>query len=435
MRRRGSHRSGANRKPAEPARKARLMIDALAGGGDGVATLEGQRIFVPFSVPGDVVDINVQGSRGQIIDLIKAGPSRISSLCKHFGECGGCSLQHLNNNLYKEIKTDYIRNALHAAGITPNVLRPIIQIPLKTRRRAVLTTRKIASGVRLGFHHSRSSYVSILDECHILHPHLMDAIPVLEQILALLSVTNCTIAITLCNEGIDAAISSPNHVFPEAGALSALGSMMQKKSVMRLSLNGETILALQTPTVSLSGYDIPMHVEPFLQASVEGENELVKLVLQGVGQARKVADLFSGCGTFSFPVAAKSSVVAFEKDDLAINTLKNGVAQAQRDGKQIKSLQANIRNLFQTPLQQDELNAFDAVIFDPPRSGALAQVASIARSDVPAVVGVSCNPKSFARDAKILIDGGYDLTNVTPVDQFTFSSHIELVGAFRKKRK
>lgn len=425
--------SKSRHEQKKPGRMARVSIEKIGASGDGIALDNDSRVFVPYSVPGDILDVEIKGERGHIVNIIEDGAARRDPHCKHFGVCGGCSLQHLRDDVYANWKHERVVQALARHNIDASLIAPMISTPWKTRRRAVLTGHRVSGGVRLGFNQAKSSKIAILDECYVLHPTLMTAIPAIENLLGELGISRCDVAVTLCEQGIDVSIDAPNQSYPDALVLQNLAGTMQQASIIRIALNREIVLALETPIVSMSGFAVPVPPNAFLQASVEGEEALTALVVAGVGGAKKIADLFSGCGTFSLPLAKRSSVLAIDDDPVAIDALQNATSFAQRKGQSLKSLTAQMRNLFQTPLQPDELNDFDAVVFDPPRAGAEAQVTAITQSRVPKVIGVSCNPVTFARDAAMLIEGGYTLKQVTPVDQFNFSPHIELVGSFYKK--
>lgn len=415
-----------------------LTIDRIGGRGDGIAEFQGRPVYVPFTAPGDEIRARLEGRRGDgqaatLTEILAPGPDRQAPACRHFGQCGGCALQHLKPEAYRAWVRERVRLALAHQGLGDV---PVAQ-PLSTepggRRRAALAVRRTARGVVLGFHARRSHRIVDLAECPVLSPDLAGLIPPLRDLLArvLKPGEGAAMALAALDGGRDVTITADRE--PGLAVREALAAFAQARDLARLSWQSgeqpaEPVAQRRPCTLRLG--DVPVAVPPgaFLQASLAGERALVGLVAAAVDGAARIADLFAGIGTFSFPMAERCPVHAVEVDDEAIAALRAAANGAGLAGR----VTAEARNLFRDPLTPDELARFDAVVFDPPRAGAAAQAEQLAASRVPVVVGVSCNPVSFARDAACLVGGGYRLEAVTPVDQFLWSEHVELVGVFRR---
>ncbi len=418
------------RKPAATARRVRVRIEDIAAGGDGVGIVDGARIFAPLTAPGDLADIDLRGERGTLVDLIEKGPDRIVPPCGHYGSCGGCSLQHVTHGFYRDWKRSRLLQALAREGFDAAIVGGLIETPAATRRRARFAVKKLRGRALVGFNGRRSSTIEAVDDCLILHPGIATRLPALRALAMKIEAAEFDLTATLCDNGIDVAISAALVKDPRGPALSDILSLLRGADVVRLSVNGETIAMTAAPVVRFDGVPVTPPPGGFLQASREGEAALINLVKAAAAGARKVADLFSGCGTFALPLARAATVFAVDSDRASIDALLKAAAAAQGGG--LNPLKAETRDLFTRPMTARELKGFDAIIFDPPRAGAAAQAREIAASGVGAVIGVSCNPASFARDAAILRQGGFTLSQAFPIDQFVYSSHVEAVGVFRK---
>lgn len=411
-----------------PARLLTVRIETIGAGGDGVARDEGSVIYVPFSVPGDLVTIEARGERSTVVEILERGPARAEPPCRHFGVCGGCAFQHLTRAEEARWKMAQVTKALARAGVEAEQINPVLSLPAASRRRVVFAVRRAKGALRLGFNGRRSDAVMALEECPVLAPPLASRLDGLRALAASIPVDAFDLAVTACDNGLDVNVAAPRLATLTVRNAEAL----RGAGVVRLSLNGEIVMAPGEPVVSFDGVAVTPPPGVFLQASREGEAALIGLVKQAAQGARKIADLFSGCGTFSLPLARSASVAAVDNDRAAIDALKRAASAAQSGATPTHPLRAETRDLFERPLSAKELKPFDAVVFDPPRAGAEAQAAEIAKSVAPLVVGVSCNAQTFARDAGLLAAGGYRLLEVTPVDQFVYSPHIELVGVFSK---
>ena len=418
-------RRSAKAVPQE--RIADLSIAEIGHRGDGIAQGESGSIYVPFTLPGETVRARVAGNRGTLDAILQESPERIAPVCRHFGTCGGCALQHWADVPYLEWKQMQVEQALRQQGIDVPVA-PVVATEAAGRRRTVLAARTGKGGLQLGYHARASHDVIDIAECPVLVPRLQQAIAPLRELLrpAIGGRGGATVTLTSADTGLDVSIegvASPD----DPHALGKLAAAAATAGIVRLAMNGEILLQIADPVLDMGGASIVPPPGAFLQASREAEGALWRLVEVGIGKAQRVADLFCGCGTFALRLARNAQVLAVESDVAALAALGRAARQPG-----LKAITAKRRDLFAEPLLAAELKGFDAVVFDPPFAGAAAQAQELANSQVPHLAAVSCNPATFARDARILADGGYVLKNVTPVDQFVFSAHIELVGHFVK---
>ena len=351
----------------------------------------------------------------------------MTRLCRHVGDCGGCTLQAMPEAEYRVLKRDSVVAALKRHGVEAEVVE-IITVPPATRRRAVLNVAKRVSGVEVGFHPLKSHAITDMHECLVLTPGLFALVGALRATMG--SVLNdgqdAEARATACDNGIDIAFRAQPKLTP--ALTTALSKIAPRLKAIRITWNGRLAYESAAPTVRLGKADVKLPPDTFLQPSREGEAALTALMLEAVGKAKNVADLFCGCGTFALPLAERAKVFAVEKEQPMLDAL----AVAARATSGLKPITTMRRDLFKVPLAPNELNGFDAVSLDPPRAGALAQAQELAKSKVPRIAYVSCDAESFARDAAMLIAGGYKIGMVTPVDQFLWSSHIELVAGFRR---
>ena len=386
-------------------------------------------LYVALTVPGDRVRVEGADGHAKLIEVLTPGPDRVTPPCKHFGVCGGCALQHFERAAYSAWKRDQVAQALAQRGIQNIDIATLVNVAPYTRRRAVLTGRVVRDAIVIGFQERGSHFIADLSECHVLHPDLFALIAPLRKLLVgiLLEPGRAEIDITRTDSGIDMTLGLPRMEID--GALrTKLAGLAAKLELARLTVNGELVAQTHAPVIRWNGAAVTPPPGSFLQATPEAEAELQRLVVAQVGQAKRVADLFSGCGTFTFALARSSAVSAFDSEADSIAAL----TAAARNAQGLKPITAERRDLFRRPLSDAELNAFDALVIDPPRSGAKAQCELIAGSTVRRVIAVSCNPATFARDARTLIDGGYTLARITPIDQFLWSPHIELVATFER---
>jgi 23S rRNA (uracil1939-C5)-methyltransferase len=393
-----------------------LDIIALGDRGEGIARTDVGAVFVPFTAPGDRVRATRDGARGELVEIVSPGPDRIAAFCPHFGACGGCQVQHIAAPAYRAWKRELVVHALERAGIDAEV-GSMVDAHGAGRRRATL------HGVpgKAGFMALRSHDIHDLDRCPILVPALAAAPDITRAFAAALG--PCDVALTATPLGLDVSITAKA---PRSSA--KLPDLARRFDLARIALNGELMVNQRSPHVTIETVDVPLPIASFLQATELAETVLGDMVRDAAKGAKAVADLFCGIGPFTFRLATIAAVFAADSDASAIDALRMGVRKA----KKLKPITAEKRNLFTDPLTRFELGRFDVVVFDPPRAGAKAQAQSLAGAKVPKIIAVSCDPKSFARDAAILIEGGYRLGTVTPVDQFAYSAHVEVVATFTR---
>jgi 23S rRNA (uracil1939-C5)-methyltransferase len=400
-----------------------VEILRLGHAGDGI-TEDG--LFVPYTVPGDVVRVIREGPRGQLQDIVTPGPSRAEPVCSHFGRCGGCALQMMAEGPYLAWKRDLVLNALAQRGLTDVPVEEIRAGAPGTRRRAMFKARADSGRVALGFYEPESRRLVDIAECPVLVPALARLIGPLKAQLAQILKPGETaeLHVTATETGVDLSLRIKRARGPDL--LMALSELAAALNLTRLSWNGETVAMAATPAMSVGRFTVALPPESFLQPTKEGEAIVQGLVREESGNARRIADLFSGCGTFALDLAEGRAIHAVDSASSQIEAL----AAAAKAGR--ANLTVETRDLFRRPLLASELARFDAVVLDPPRIGASAQVQALAQSVVPTVLYVSCNPASFARDARVLSDGGYRLTRVVPLDQFLWSPHVELFARFKR---
>lgn len=380
-------------------------------------------IFVPFTLPGERVRVAVEpgNDHAGLIEILEASPDRIEPVCPHFGSCGGCALQHLEEGAYLRWKRDQVIAALKARGLDAEV-EPVRPVPLGSRRRAALALGRGKDGLALGYRRARSHALIDIAVCPVLSPSIARSLPKLKEALGLFlgGRREARVGVTETGRGLDVVVEG---IKPRPAALGAFVGKAASLGVARLTADGESIAPGGPPEIDLSGASVRLPAGAFLQASGAAEAVLVELVREGVDGAKRLADLFAGLGTFTFALARDAAVDAFEDDEAALQAL----AEAARKTPKLKPVRGLARDLFRAPLSPKELQAYDAVVFDPPRAGAAAQAEALAKSSVRKLVAVSCNPGTLARDLRLLVDGGYRIVRIVPVDQFLFSPHVEVV--------
>jgi 23S rRNA (uracil1939-C5)-methyltransferase len=412
----------------ELAMELELRIARLGAQGDGVAEGPEGPLFVPFALTGESVRVAAEpgSDRAGLLDVLEPSPERVAPVCPHFGICGGCALQHLEAGAYLRWKRELVVTALRSRGLAA-VVDAVRPVPLGSRRRAALTLGRGKTGVELGYHRARSHELIDIEVCPVLSPRIVEGLPRLKQALAPLlgGKHEARVSVTETESGLDIVVEG---IRPSAAALGGFAGKAASLGVARLTAGGDSIGPVVAPAIDLSGTKVRLPPSAFLQASREAESVMVELVRDGAEGAKRVADLFAGLGTFTFALAKKAAVDAFEAGEAAVQSL----TQAARKTPKLKPIRGVVRDLFRAPLSAEELKSYDAVVFDPPRAGAKAQAERLAKSDVPRVLAVSCNPGTLARDLRTLVDGGYRIARVTPVDQFLFSPHIEVVAQLER---
>ena len=401
-----------------------ILIERLGLEGDGLAG----PIRVPFTLPGERVRGTFEGGHARTTEILEPSPERVAPLCRHFGVCGGCALQHASDGFLADWKRGVVKRALAARGLSTE-LRPTLTSPPRSRRRASFAGHRARKAVSVGFRARRSETVVDLLECVLVRPELLAAKPVLAELTGLGAGRGGTIrlAVTSGPAGLDIAVGGAKPL--EAGLGARLAALAEAADLARLTWNGE-IAALRRPPFQRFG---AAHVTPppgaFLQATAEGAAALTAAAREATAGARRIVDLFSGCGTFALPLAEGAEIHAVEGERSTLDALDAGARRTPG----LRRVTVERRDLFRRPLMAAELDRYEAVVLDPPRAGAEAQSAELARSDVARVAMISCDPATFARDAARLVAGGFVLDWARAVDQFRWSGHVEIAARFSRR--
>jgi 23S rRNA (uracil1939-C5)-methyltransferase len=407
----------------------RLTIDRLGHRGDGIADTATGPVFVPYALPGETVIAEaVPGhpDRRHLLRVEAPSPDRIAPFCQHFGICGGCAIQHWREPPYSAWKRGLVVTALAQAGIEATV-DDLIDAHGEGRRRAVFHARRSGHDiVNVGFSALRAHTIVPIDRCPVLAPGMKGAIRAAWRVAEALGPQGkpLDIQITATAGGLDIDVRGSGPLPP--GRTAALAHVARAGGIARITRHGELVTQIAPPVVTMGRAQVMLPPGSFLQATARGEETLARLVIGFAGKAKTVADLFCGAGPFALRLAERARVTAHDGDAGAVEALKRAAAATPG----LKPVTASSRDLFRRPLAGRELDPFDAVVFDPPRQGAEAQARALAASKVPVVIAVACNAATFARDAKILAGGGYRLEAVTPVDQFKYTAHVEIVARF-----
>lgn len=411
-----------------PKQTVQLQIQRIGAQGDGIAMHEDRQVFVPFALPGEVVRAELDGDRARVVEMLVSAPDRNARRCSSYGECGGCALQHLSDAAYRAFKRDHLAMHLSYAGIRTEIA-PTLVTPPHSRRRAIFAAHRAGGAIVIGFHGRRSHRIVPVSDCAVIRPSLQAILPGLREIAALAAPPRdaLTLAATETQTGVDLALTGAARNMP-ADVRASLVQLAGKLNLARLSLNGDVIMERTAPIVRMGNTSITPPPGAFLQATAESEAAMVQLVTSAVEGARRIVDLFAGAGTFSLPLAASASVHAVESGVAPLAALDKAARHAQG----LKPITTEARDLFRHPLTRKELARFDAAVIDPPRAGAEAQTRELAASDVKRVAMVSCNAQTFARDLKLMLDAGFHIEGLTPVDQFLWSPHVEIVAALKR---
>jgi 23S rRNA (uracil1939-C5)-methyltransferase len=386
-----------------------ITMEALGAQGDGIAETPTGTVYVPFTLPGETVSIARQKARGTLISIKQPAAERVEPPCPHFGPdaehgaCGGCSLQHFAMAGYVTWKRDLVVKALAAQGLAPEIA-PLFQCLPGARRRMVLTARRIERGVLLGFNQAGSHHIVPIGPCPVGDPRIVGNLDALRRIAGAIAATGKPFRLTvLASEtGLDLAAAGSGRLSPRQRQM-AVETVLAEKVVARLTVDGEVIIEARKPSLTFGAAAVLPPPGGFVQASAAAEARMAELVLGLLAGCKRVADLFSGSGTFALRLAGQSAVTAVESDAAALAALD----AANRHAQGLKPVSVERRDLFRRPLMAAELKSFDGVAFDPPRAGAELQARELARSAVRRIAAISCNPATLARDLKILTDGGY----------------------------
>ena len=405
----------------------KLTISRLGHLGDGIAEGPGGPLYIPGMLPGEEIEGTLQGDRLEEVRIVTPSVDRVRPPCSHAKSCGGCLMQHARDGLVEGWKRGIVEGALAGQGLSAP-MRGVATSPARSRRRAVLSGRRTKGGALIGFHARASQLIIPVPNCQLLHSDLMAAMPALEALVIAggSRTAELDLIVTVSLAGPDVVVTGGKPL--DTGLQLELARIVEAHGLARLTW-GDEVVALRAPPVQRMGRALV--VPPpgaFLQATAEGESALLDAVRDAVGDAARIVDLFAGCGTFALPLAEQADLRAYEGDAAMIAALDRGWRQAPG----LHRLTAEARDLFRRPLEPDEFKGVEAVVIDPPRAGAEAQCATLARSQVPVIAMVSCNPVTFARDARALVAAGYRLDWVQVVDQFRWSAHVELAARLSK---
>jgi len=400
-----------------------LTVERLGHLGDGIAQGPYGPVIVPRTLPGETLTGTLEGDRLEDIRILTPSSDRIRPPCRHAGPCGGCQVQHVSDGAVRDWRTAVVQAALSAQDLETEFL-PMHVSPPQSRRRAALAARRTKKGALVGFHGRASGTIVEIPDCQLLHPKIAAAFPLIET----LAVTGgsrkgeLAVTVTVSESGLDIAVAGGKPL--DVNLRGELARLAEEADLARLTWQDEAVAHRRPAYQTFGRAKVSPPPGAFLQATAEGEAALLADVREIVGPARKVLDLFAGCGTFSLPLAENAEVHAVEGEKAMTSALDRGWRNAQG----LKKVTTETRDLFRRPLTADELDRYDAIVLDPPRAGAAAQVAEIASCGVPSIAYVSCNPSTFSRDVRVLVDSGYRLDSLRIADQFRWSAHVELVA-------
>ena len=403
-----------------------VAIARLGAQGDGSADTAQGPTFIPFALPGETWRTFADRSPPR---RMSDSPDRVAPLCHHFGTCGGCMSQHMSPSLYAAWKRDTIVQAFAHRGIEAEI-NPLTAIEPRSRRRAFFGVERTDRSIDIGFRQEGQHTLVAISECPVLDPMIVAALACLKEMtkIAMPSRTSGRLIVTKLDHGLDVSFDNGHKMLHPDDRL-ALSNLCKSGRIIRLMVAGDIVVTHESTALTLSGVEVHPPSSIFLQAVPQAEKLLTDLVLAGLPpKAKRVADLFCGVGTFSLPLARRVQVFAADSDKRALGALET----AARHATGLKPIEVRHRDLFREPLSPKELEGFDAVVIDPPRAGAADQTERIARSKVKTVIAVSCAPATLARDARTLIDAGFKMGPVTPIDQFLYSPHTEAVTVFKR---
>ena len=400
-------------------------IIRLGHHGDGIA--DGP-LFAPITLPGEVVTGTVDGQTLRDVRIVTPSGDRVAAPCRHFKSCGGCQLQHASDQFVADWKLGVVRNALEAHGLETDI-RPIVTSPPQSRRRATFAAKRTKNGAMAGFHGRGSDVVIEIPDCRLVQPEVLAALPIAQKLAIVGTSRKAALAVTVTSSKYGLDVSVQHGKALDGPLRQELAQLCDQLGLARLSWDAEVIAMRNPPYQRFGKAQVTPPPGAFLQATHHGEAALLAAVKEAVGDADRVADLFAGCGTFSLPLAETARVHAVESEAEMLTALDHGWRMAEG----LKPVTTEARDLYRRPMLPDELAKTGAVVLDPPRAGAERQIAELIKTTVPRIAYVSCNPVTFARDAHVLVAAGYALNWVQVVDQFRWSSHVELASCLTKE--
>ncbi|AGF74245.1 RNA methyltransferase, TrmA family [Bartonella australis AUST/NH1] len=406
-----------------------VIISRIGASGCGIAEIQQSFVNVPFALPGEIAKVDFRGKYGVLTAIKERSPERVDAVCQHFEKCGGCVLQHWRTDAYCFWKRQLVVDRFRECGLDV-VVSPLIECGRYSRRRITLTASTTQRGCTVGFNRYLSHDLVAIEECPVACPKIISKLGAIRRICALLSsrAQRFHVTITSTENGLDVALSG--HIALNESVRQKIICAALSFGITRLSVEDEILVEQEKPFVYFGDIRVELPPGGFLQATAEAETIMSDIILAHLKKAKNVADLFSGSGTFTLRMAKKMNIHAVENDGLALASLD----RAARFTHGLKTVTCKKRDLFRCPLLAEELECFDGVVFDPPRAGAKEQARELAKTTVPYVVAVSCNPATLARDLSILVAGGYIIEKVTPIDQFLWSPHIEVVAVLSKRK-
>ena len=415
------------RRPEAVAKTLELEVSRIGRRGDGIADLVDRSVYVPYALPGETVRAKVSGDRGRLLEVLAPALNRVPAPCPHFGSCGGCAIQHMADFDYRAWKLDIVRTALSRRGLAADI--PDLLDAHGAGRRRVSVHAQIHGGrVSVGFMPVRGHQVQPVNHCLVLTPGLDSVFDITMSIAAALDLENGEVVLhwTETDNGLDCDLRHDGDLSYYRQV--TLAGAADEYDLARVTWNSDIVVERRAPYLRMGAAQVVAAPGGFLQATAVGEDALGDLVICALSDVQHVADLYCGVGPFALRLARTARIYAADGNAVAVATLDRAV----RHTPKLKPVKAVVRDLARDPLTPIELSEFDAVIFNPPRAGALNQAEALTDADVPVVVAVSCEPGTFARDARVLVDGGYELDSVHAVDQFRYTRHVEIVGIFRR---
>lgn len=405
-----------------------LTVSRMGAQGDGIAQGPGGPVFIPYALPGETVRGTLEKDRFRLEEILTPSAERTDPSCTHFGRCGGCLLQHWQAGPYFGWKRGLVEDALQREGLETEIT-PLLDAHGAGRRRVIFHARRYGKRTVVGFAERRSHTMVDLEHCPVLSPELDQAMPAARAVAEMLASMKKPLDLQLIatETGLDMDVRGSGPLPPTV--LMDLADIAERFNLARFTRHGELLLQRAAPTLTMGRARVELPPAAFLQATLLGEETLGRLVTEAAQGAKKVADLFCGVGTFALRLAEQAQVTGVENHAGAVKAMQ----LASHTAPGLKVVKGEVRDLFRRPLMRQELDGFDLVVIDPPRQGAEAQARELAGTrKLSRLVYVSCNVSSFARDARLLTAGGWTLEKVTPVDQFRYSPHVELVGLFRR---